>query len=293
MPDTLSICLIVRNEERNLPRCLDSVRDLAGELIVVDTGSTDGTAGVASQYGAKFIPFDFSKVDFAAARNHAIARAMGRWILMLDADETLDRSGAAILERLIDFDENAGYFLERHNHGSDSVRPFTDFVVRLFPNRPNYRYRGRVHETIDASILAGGGRLRQTAIRIDHSFSSDREVRRRKNQWYIEILKEEIAADPNDDSRLDFLAAEYHQLEMFAEAAAIAEQIVRVRPLDARAHLFAGVYHFLYQPDIVRARADFERALKLRPGYAEAESFLRRMDEEERAGLHVLAGGIV
>ena len=101
-------------------------------------------------------------------------------------------------------------------------------MVRLFPNRPNYRYRGRVHETVDASILSGGGRLRKTGIRIDHNFSSDREARRRKNHWYIEILKEEIAADPGDDSRLDFLAAEYHQLEMFDEATEIAERIVAV-----------------------------------------------------------------
>src|SRR5208282_636290 len=108
----------------------------------------------------------------------------------------------------------------------------TDYVVRLFPNRPNYRYRGRVHETIDASILRGGGRLLKSAIQIDHTFVSDREARRRKNHWYIEILKEEIAADPSDDSRLDFLAAEYHQLEMFAEATEIAERIVRLRPLD-------------------------------------------------------------
>jgi glycosyltransferase involved in cell wall biosynthesis len=279
---TLSLCMIVKNEERNLPRCLDSVRGLAGELIVVDTGSTDATPGIAAGYGAQVIPFDFSTVDFAAARNQAIARASGRWILMLDADETLDGASAPMIEKLVALDENAGYFLERHNHASDSATSTRDYVVRLFPNRPGYRYRGRVHETIDASILAGGGRLHKTGIRIDHTFASDREARRRKNHWYIEILKEEIAADPSDDSRLDFLAAEYHQLEMFDEAVEIAERITRLRPLDARAHLFAGTYHLLYQSDVARARADFNQALKLRPGYAEAETFLRRIDERER-----------
>jgi len=283
MPYALSLCMIVKNEARSLPACLDSVRDLACELIVVDTGSTDRTPHIAARYGAEVIPFDFTIVDFAAARNLAIATATGRWILMLDADETLDRPSASGLERLGHLDENAGYFLERHNHASDSQRPFTDYVVRLFPNRPNYRYRGRVHETIDSSILSGGGQLRESGIRIDHNFSSDRETRRRKNHWYIEILKEEIAADPSDDSRLDFLAAEYHQLEMFDEAAAIAERIARVRPLDARAHLFAGIYHLLFKPDLPRARADFMRALKLRPGYPEAEGFLNRIDEQEGA----------
>jgi len=274
--------MIVKNEERNLPRCLASVQGLAGELIVVDTGSTDQTRHIAARHGAEVVPFDFSIVDFAAARNCAIEHARGRWILMLDADETLDGTSAPAIERLVGLDENTGYYLERNNRASDSSSPTTDFVVRLFPNRPNHRYRGRVHETIDASILAGGGRLRKSGIRIDHSFASDRDARRRKNHWYIEILKEEIAADPGDDSRLDFLAAEYHQLEMFDEATEIAERIVQLRPLDARAHLFAGTYHLLFKPDLARARADFNQALKLRPGYPEAKSFLQFMDQRER-----------
>jgi glycosyltransferase involved in cell wall biosynthesis len=282
MPRSLSLCMIVKNAERSLPACLDSVRALACELIVVDTGSTDRTSRIAVGYGAEVIPFDFTIVDFAAARNRAIASAHSRWVLMLDADETLDRASAPTIQKLVALDENAGYILERHNHSQDSSSPTTDYVVRLFANRENHRYRGRVHETIDASILSGGGRLHTTGIRIDHNLSSDREARRRKNRWYIEILKEEIAADPNDDSRLDFLAAEYHQLEMFDEATEIAERIVRMRPLDPRAHLFAGIYHLRYKPDLERARADFDQALKLRPGYAEAESFLQLVDQQDQ-----------
>ena len=281
LADGLTLCMIVKDEERNLALCLDSVRGLARELIVVDTGSTDQTPRIAAGYGATVIPFDFSTVDFAAARNCAIARASNRWILMLDADETLDPAGAPLIATIAAGGENAGYFLERRNLSSDSARPTTDYVVRLFPNHPNHRYRGRVHETIDASILSAGGRLRKSAIRIHHNFAADREARRRKNYRYIEILKQEIAADPGDDTRLDFLAAEYHQLEMFAEATEIAERIVRMRPFDPRAHLFLGTYHLLYQPDLARARADFNQALKLRPGYPEAESFLRLLDERE------------
>jgi glycosyltransferase involved in cell wall biosynthesis len=274
--------MIAKNEEGNLARCLDSVRGLAGEWIVVDTGSTDGTARIAASYGAVVLPFDFTRVDFAAARNYAIDRATGRWILMLDADETLDAAGATALAKLAAGSENAAYYLERHNYAPDSETPTVDYVARLFPNRPDVRYWGRVHETIDSSILRGGGRLQQTEIRIHHNFAADREARRRKNRWYIEILKEELAADPGDDSRLDFLAAEYHQLEMFDEATAIAERIARIRPMDARAHLFVGVYHMLFRPDWVQARKDFERALALKPGYAEAQSFLDSLDERSR-----------
>ncbi len=282
LPDALSLCMIVKNEERNLARSLDSVQGLSNEFIIVDTGSTDATPSIAAGYGAQVIPFDFTVVDFAAARNHAIAHAHGQWILMLDADEALAPGSAPKIEKLVAPGENAGYFLERHNHSSDSESSIKDFVVRLFPNRPDYRYRGRVHEIIDSAILSGGGRLHKTDIRIDHSFSSDREARRRKNRWYIEILKEEIARDPMDDSRLDFLAAEYHQLEMFDEAIETMERIVYMRPQDARAHYFLGVYHLLYKNDLARARADFNQVLKLRPDYPEAASFLKQIDQRER-----------
>jgi glycosyltransferase involved in cell wall biosynthesis len=269
--------MIVKNEAVKLPRCLESVRGLAGELIVIDTGSTDGTPEIATRHGAQVIPFDFTTADFAAARNHAINHAMGRWILVLDADETLYPAGIAAIQELVARGENAGYFLERHN-------PTVDYVVRLFPNLPGYRYRGRVHETVDASILSAGARLIKTGIRIEHNFSSNPEARRRKNHWYIAILKEEIAADPSDSSRLDFLSAEYHQLEMFEEAAEIAKLIVQARPLDARAHLFLGIYDLLHKADPVSARADFTRALILRPGYAEAESFLQLIDDQPALG---------
>ena len=69
------------------------------------------------------IPFDFTAVDFAAARNRAIERAHGRWILVLDADEVLEHDSAPKIENLIAGGENAGYFLERQNHTSDSPKP--------------------------------------------------------------------------------------------------------------------------------------------------------------------------
>lgn len=273
--DAPALCMIVKNEERHIARCLDSARDLSRELIVVDTGSTDATTRIAADYGAKVLPFDFGVVDFAAARNYAIEHAESPFILMLDADETLHAESVPLVKDLVTRNDNAGYYLERINRSSDKAHSTLDYVARLFPNRPYYRYQGRVHEIIDNSILANGGKLHKSNIRIDHDFCTDAQSRRRKNHWYIEILKEEIAANPGDHSRLDFLAAEYHQLEMFDEAVEIAETIARVRPTDPRAHLFSGIYHMLHKPDLVRARLDFHEALRLRPDYAEAAAFLQ------------------
>jgi glycosyltransferase involved in cell wall biosynthesis len=284
MKPGLTLCMMVKNEAHQLSRCLNSVASLAPELVIVDTGSTDGTPQMAADFGARVLPFDFGFVDFSAARNAGLDCAETAWILVLDADEVIQPESLPLVSRVVQGDENAGYFLKRQNHASDSPTVTTDHVVRLFPNRRDYRYRGRVHETIDDSIVLCGGRLVESEICIRHDFVSSREVRRKKNYWYIEILKEELAANPLDDSRLDFLAAEYHQLEMYVEATAVAERIVELRPRDARAHLFAGTYHLLFKPDFRQARIDFNNALKLRPGYQEAESFLSSLDSKEAAG---------
>lgn len=286
--ESLSLCMIVKDEEHTLSRCLDAVRGVAGEIIVVDTGSTDSTREIAARYGARVVAFDFQVVDFAGARNRSLTCASRSWILVLDADEVLDASSVPLIRELIARDQDAGYYFERLNPQTGGAAT-TDHVVRLFPNRPQYRYRGRVHETIDASILGAGGRLLRTPVRIHHDFASNPEARRRRNLLYIGILSEELAADPEDHSRLDFLAAEYHQMGMYDKAAEVAEQIARVRPLDAQAHLHVGVYHLVYQGDRQRARADFMTALRLRPHYSEAKAFLHLLEEQET----MIAGPVV
>ena len=282
-PGTISLCAIVKNEEPVLSQCLDSVRGLATEIIIVDTGSTDGTPRIAAAYGAAVMAFDFTVPDFSAARNLALSVASCSWILVLDADEALDPQCVPAIQDLVARNEEAGYYFERFNLQPDGAPATSDYVVRLFPNRPEYRYRGRVHETVDASILRGGGRLLRTGMRILHDFAADPEGRRRRNLWYIGILNEEIAANPADDSRLDFLAAEYHQLGLFEKAAEVAERIACARPLDPQAHVHAGVYHLLYKVDRPRARTDFMAALGIHPGHPEACSFLKLMDQQDRA----------
>jgi glycosyltransferase involved in cell wall biosynthesis len=195
MQPPLSLCMTVKDEERNLAKCLDSIRALSPEIVIADTGSTDRTIEIAQQYGAQVFSFSFERVDFAAARNQTLERATGLWILMLDADEVLEPASVPLAQSIVAGNENAGYYFARRNHAWDAEGFTTDYAVRLFPNRPDYRYRGRVHETVDAAILSGGGRLLTSGIAIDHNFVSSREARRRKNLRYIEILKEEIEAD--------------------------------------------------------------------------------------------------
>ena len=159
----LSLCMIVRNEERKLQSCLDSVRALADEIVIVDTGSTDSTPHIAAHNGAKVIPFDFTFVDFAAARNQALAHATGKWILVLDADETLDRGLVSGLSH-------------RRMPATmwHATNPATiDHAVRLFPNRARIslsRTRPRNHRLRDP-------RRRWTSSQIEHPHPSLRVTR--------------------------------------------------------------------------------------------------------------------
>lgn len=86
---TISLCMIVRDEENGLGRCLDGVKDIADEIVIVDTGSTDRTKEIAAEYGA--VIYDFEWIDdFAAARNEAFSKATKEYILWLDADDTIE-----------------------------------------------------------------------------------------------------------------------------------------------------------------------------------------------------------
>ena len=89
----LSLCMIVRDEEADLPTCLESVKGVVDEICIVDTGSNDRTVAIAEGYGARVEHFTWCD-DFSAARNASLAMAQGDWILVLDADEILENQDA-------------------------------------------------------------------------------------------------------------------------------------------------------------------------------------------------------
>lgn len=97
---TVSVCMIVKNEEKNLPVCLDCLKDLADEIVIVDTGSSDGTKEIAKKYGAKI--YDFAWTDsFSDARNYAFSKATCDFIYSADADETIDEENQERFKNLI------------------------------------------------------------------------------------------------------------------------------------------------------------------------------------------------
>jgi glycosyltransferase involved in cell wall biosynthesis len=165
----LSFCMIVKNEEAYLPHCLQSVKDVADELIVVDTGSSDSTKEIAQSYGAQVYDFQWCD-DFAAARNFGLDRSNGQYILFLDADEELDFAAASQLRAFLqDTAADGIYLIVRSYSTPDALAPYYDSQqVRLFRNCRTYRFQNAIHEMIYPAIAAQGGRFAKSSFIIHH-----------------------------------------------------------------------------------------------------------------------------
>jgi len=198
----VSLTMIVRNEEANLPACLASAQGLFDEVVVVDTGSTDRTAEIARSFGARV--FDFVWVDdFAAARNAALARARGDYAFWLDADDVLDpperQKLKAVLDRLGD-DGEAAYVVRCACDPDSSGGGGATVVdhIRLFPVREDVRWSYRVHEQILPALRVAGVPVKWTDVVVRHTGYTDRALRRRKLERDEGILRGELEERPDD-----------------------------------------------------------------------------------------------
>lgn len=139
--------MIVKNEEKNIKRCLDSIESIADEIIIVDTGSNDETLNICSSYNAKVINHKWNN-DFSEARNVSLEYATKDYILFLDADEEISKEDLKKLKSLLSSKKLAeGYFFRLTNiiNGTE----VGEYVVfRFFKNKRKYRFRGKVHEQI-------------------------------------------------------------------------------------------------------------------------------------------------
>jgi tetratricopeptide (TPR) repeat protein len=196
----VSLCMIVRNEEAHLPACLQSVRDLVDEMIVVDTGSTDRTRAIAAQLGARVLDFPWVD-DFAAARNESLHHATGAWIFWLDADERLDNANRQKLRTLFANlpDANVAYNMTQRSELEPSTYSAAQVDhVRLFRNHPEIRWQYRVHEQILAAVRRSGGDLVRTDIIIEHAGFQDPALQEGKVERNLRLLEREAGGRPDD-----------------------------------------------------------------------------------------------
>ncbi len=195
----VSLCMIVKDEEEQLPRCLASARNIADEIIVVDTGSSDRTAAIARQFGANVIHADWEG-DFAKARNIGVEQAVGDWILFLDADEELDSSACAGLRQTLRGTDAQGLFLQIWNVLGDDMRGGTVHpVLRLFRRDPDIRFEGKIHEQIAASVLRKWPHaiFRLTEAKIIHyGYKPDQVASKNKLERNMKLLEQAIREEP-------------------------------------------------------------------------------------------------
>lgn len=194
MKAAISLVMIVKNEAANLPACLDSVNGQVDELVIVDTGSSDGTCAIAGLYTDKIYHFDWFD-DFSAARNFALGKATGEWILALDADEELV-SAAGDLRGLAAGADHGAYLLPIDIPSPDgSGRYNRSLALRFFKNRERYRYRGKIHEAIHDAENGLVGVARSPLIR--HKMVTLREANCKRGR-NLALLKKVCREDPRD-----------------------------------------------------------------------------------------------
>ncbi|MBV8491239.1 MAG: glycosyltransferase, partial [Candidatus Eremiobacteraeota bacterium] len=151
LPAGISLCMIVKNEERFLRECIASVRDVVDEIVVVDTGSTDATVEIAQSFGARVEHREWRN-DFSWARNEALALATRRWTLVLDADEEVTADSLPALRALRETPAAlTGVYLQIRNAVEDESgagATMTHQLPRIFPTSPRLRFRNVIHESI-------------------------------------------------------------------------------------------------------------------------------------------------
>ncbi|MDO8642136.1 MAG: glycosyltransferase [Candidatus Woesearchaeota archaeon] len=226
----LTVCVITRNGAVTIEDALDSLRGLANEFIVVDTGSTDSTQAVVKSYADsleksnKNIPLhliDFpqlnSELDFAAARNKALTKASGQWVLMLEQDEVLTEKDARKVHTILSYDGPEAYLLTRRQYRRQAGKQLdfsslgkqiatrgegaTSFIdvpnIRLFKNK-KYRYKYRIFETLEDALFEKKAQIAGADI-FFHAFPSELpEQETAKNRLYLSILEKQCSEHPHD-----------------------------------------------------------------------------------------------
>lgn len=210
----ISLCMIVKNEEENIVRCLKSVQDYVDEIIILDTGSTDWTPLLAKELGAT-VYFAKWENDFSKARNQSIKPARGRWILYLDADEEISAETGKKLRLLAESADADGFYFSIINYTSKDKNAQKQIGVnlRMFKNNANYKFEGSLHEQIKPSILKenSNAKIIHSGLSILHyGYCSDNANRKQKTKRNIDILQRVVKNNPKDHFSHYNLAVSYY-----------------------------------------------------------------------------------
>ncbi len=280
---TVSLCMIVKDEEDHLARCLQSVRPVVDEMIIVDTGSRDRSRDIARVFGAKVFDFKWTE-DFAEARNYSLSKATGKMVFVMDADEVISpldyklfrqtarqssrqRSAFIINTRnytmdnnLVEWVANEGYYdIEEAGTGwTPSAK------IRLFPNDPHIRFDFPVHEMVEPALQKMGIPMKRCKFQVHHYGKLNRDKSEKKGEAYYEIGCKKLEEMGDSPIALRELAIQAEGLKKHQEAVELWERFIAIVPNEPKAYINMGIsYCNLGQFDKVLVTA--EKALKFAP----------------------------
>jgi len=234
MKHKISVCIIAKNEELNIKNCIDSVKSIAYEVIVTDTGSSDNTKAIAEELDCKVYDYRWNN-DFASARNYCKSFAKGDYILSIDADEVL--VNPVLIEEVLEksTDSIAGWNIQiiSYNNEQNEQMQYISSNVRLFKNNPEFEYVGKIHEQISNSILKNNYKIQISDINILHfGYDLSKEELKQKNQRNLNILNDELVNDKFNSQLLYSRAKTLIALGEIKKAELDIHSIMAIRPTN-------------------------------------------------------------
>jgi len=255
----VSLCMIVKNERQHLARCLQSVKSIVDEMILVDTGSTDRSQDIGIAFGARVLNAAWED-DFSKSRNAALSEARGQWILVLDADEVISpndinrfralvgRSGIPSVAYRIqtrNYSYRANTVAWRANdrsypHEEQGIGWFPSDKVRLFPNHPGIRFSFPVHELVEPSLNQLNIPICNCSIPVHHYGKLKETKTFEKTQGYRALGEKKLDESPMDPLALREIAIQSSHLGRHAEACGLWQRYLDRVPQSAEAYVNLG-----------------------------------------------------
>ena len=260
--NSTSLCMITKDEEKNIEHCLKSIKNTVDEVIIVDTGSKDRTKEIAGKFceknkiRSKIVDFKWVD-DFSKARNESLKHATKDWILVLDADEFVDEENAVKIKDAAKNDADAFIILQKNLTNDDSIAGFVikefkadgkkykgwfgSLIVRLFRNK-GYEFSGAVHELAEPSIKSKNGKIMKSGISIVNAGNSDSKARAEKMKAYLSLAKKKAAEEKTEQSYFE-LGILYKENNDFENSIKAMQKTVKINPRNDFAYFELGLLY--------------------------------------------------
>ncbi|MBM3232505.1 tetratricopeptide repeat protein [Candidatus Pacearchaeota archaeon] len=315
MNNSISACLIVKDEEKHIENCLQSLKNLAEEIVIVDTGSKDKTKKIAEKFTDSISDFEWNG-NFSEARNLALSKATKDWILSIDADESFSEEDCNKIKKMLEREKEADGFLlncrtytndmgiagwesckdDRYEESKKATGFYVSKLLRLFRNNKGFLFEGKIHETPHNSIKKAGGKVYDTDIIFHHFGALDKEKLRDKKETYINSLKDRLDKKDFSEKSEDYicfeLGRELINLKRIEEAILYFERAISINEEFNYLLALGGLY--LYKNELDKAEKILKRANEINPGnsslndnlgviYAKKQEFNKAIRKFEKA----------